>query len=92
MKKDINSKSKRKDMRLDSKRIINEFLQFRSSREIAEKYDLNKEDVRIILRNALPSTYYLKIAHTIGAKNVSIKLNNPEFKRTYSKKDEKIGK
>jgi len=73
----------------DPKVVICEFLGLKSSGEISEKYNLDKDDVKLILRNSFPKDFYLKLAHTIGAKTVSMKLTNAGYRRKYSNKMKK---
>jgi hypothetical protein len=71
---------------MDDEKIIQEYLHFTSTTDIAEKYGLTKEKVRSILRSKLPKNFIIRIGRIIGARSVSEKLKDPIFKSEYVKK------
>ncbi|MBU1246233.1 MAG: hypothetical protein KKH88_03800 [Nanoarchaeota archaeon] len=68
------------------KQIINDFVDYTSTKQIARKYNLDLKYIRTLLINQLGKEKYLKIAHTIGAKTVSKKLKDPSYRKNYSEK------
>ncbi|MFH1685185.1 MAG: hypothetical protein ABH983_02665 [Candidatus Micrarchaeota archaeon] len=73
-------------MDIDAHKLIFDYLNLVSAKEIANYSALVSSDVKVILRNAMPDDLYLKTAYRIGALKVSLKLKNPSFKAKYSKK------
>jgi hypothetical protein len=71
---------------VNTRQIIEEYLHFESAKNIASKHSLHPDDVKLILRNALSPSFYLKVARTIGARVVSSRLKDPVFRGKYSKK------
>lgn len=67
-------------------RILSEYLNLEPASAIASKYGLKVDYAKDVLRDSLSRTDYLGIAHRISAKTVRRKLEDPEFRKSYSEK------
>ena len=66
--------------------ILRDYLCFNSTRDIADKYCISQDEVKIILKRAMPLENYLRVARVVGAKKTSEKLKNHAFRKLYSEK------
>jgi len=73
-------------MAMDAEKIIADFLNFTSTGAIAKRYGVHQQDVKVLVRSALPEPLYLQTYHAIGGKKVSAKLENPKVRERYSQK------
>jgi len=73
-------------MDVDAEKIIDDFLNFTSTVDIASNYGLHKHDVKQLVRAALPEQLYIRTACAMGGKKVANKLKIPEFRERYLKK------
>lgn len=75
---------------MDAKEIIRNFKNLDSTKDIADKFNIDQMEVKRILRSKLGKRKYLEISHKIGAKKVyDAFLYNPLFRKHYSEKMKK---
>ncbi len=66
--------------------LLCEFLSYSSTSQIAQKHGLHKDDVKVVLRNCMDKSEYLRISRAIGGRTVANKLKLKDYKRRYSSK------
>ena len=65
------------------KQIIDEFLSYSSTSEIAQRHGIHKDDVKLVLRNCIGKSEYLRISRIIGGRIIARKLKSPGYKLQY---------
>jgi hypothetical protein len=66
--------------------ILNDYLGYSSTSDIALKYGLDKDDVKLILRTSLGLQEYLRISRTIGGRAVAKKMKSTSYRSQYISK------